>query len=92
MKSDENPIITSTVLQLAFAAWQKRLGIDDLAPAGVSWERFSSWWDATTRRAAFASIRDACRKAWVAASPRHGEHVQFDAWWQRIVDSQPVIS
>jgi hypothetical protein len=92
INDDENPVITCTVLQLAFVAWQKRLGSDDLAETGASWERFIEWWDAALAAPGFASIREACRKAWVAASPRHGEHEQFDAWWKTILDARPVIS
>jgi hypothetical protein len=87
----ENPTITSTVLQLAFVAWQTRLGSDDLTPHGPSWDRFNAWWTERHDAHGFASIRDACQRAWEAASPRHGKPVQFDAWWKKIVGSQPIV-
>jgi hypothetical protein len=78
----DNPIITSTVFQLAFAAWQKAQGLDSLDPSGDSYERFDAWWCA---QGGFLSIKDACQRAWNAG-------MGFDDWWKSIVDSQPAVS
>lgn len=81
----ENPVITCTQLQLAFAAWMRGLGSDDLSQDGVEWELFNMWWDENHN--SFSSLMDACEKAWHAA-----QDDLFCNWWQSIVDSQPKVT
>lgn len=88
---DDNPIITCTVMQLAFVAWQKRHHSDDITPSGWGWNGFRAWWDERAE-AGFASIREACWKAWAAAVPRHGDGERFEAWWATVLAARPEVS
>jgi hypothetical protein len=79
---NDNPALTCTVEQLAFAAWQRAAGASNLMESGPSWERFSAWWSAHATE--FKTIRDVCAMAW-AESSAHA----LDEWWRGIVASQP---
>lgn len=79
---DDNPAITCTVEQLAFAAWQKAAGIASLVESGPSWERFVVWWSAHATE--FKTIRDVCAIAWAESSAH-----ELEEWWRSIVTAQP---
>lgn len=88
------PIITCTQMQLAFNAWQLAKSAFHLDQASLDpTPEFRAWWDAGH---AFASLRDCCWAAFVAARPPvepiHGAQHHFDAWWQEILDTQPVTA
>ncbi|HEY6019426.1 MAG TPA: hypothetical protein VIY48_05835 [Candidatus Paceibacterota bacterium] len=75
----DNPIITCTVKQLAFAAWQKCRGNHSLLATGDSWNEFQQFWLSHK----FESTLDACAKAWTGLG--------FGEWWLTILKAQPVI-
>ncbi len=79
----ENPIIACTVKQLGFAAWQESRGASSLDESGPSWERYSSWFEASRT---FISIHDVVNRAWNEAQ---GD--RRDAWWKLIVEAQPSV-
>lgn len=65
---EDNPALSCTVEQLAFAAWQGAVGAPSLAESGPAWESFSTWWQ--KRAADYTSIRDVCAMAWAESSAR----------------------
>jgi hypothetical protein len=94
-------MITCTVKQLAFVAWQRRrnpmaladnsdLDLDPSCPSGIE---FDTWWDSHKLVSidppvgGFPSIRIACWEAWLAApsQPTRDNSESFAAWWQRDV-------
>ncbi len=75
---DDNPAITCTVEQLAFAAWQRAVGEASLSESGPSWERFSAWWRRHATR--YTTIRDVCAMAWAESSAR-----ALEDWWRDVV-------
>jgi hypothetical protein len=79
---DDNPAISCTVEQLAFAAWQQAVGAPSLAETGPSWERFSTWWRKNATR--YSTIRDVCAMAWAESSAR-----ALEEWWRDVVARQP---
>jgi hypothetical protein len=95
MSDDNNPTISSTMLELAFVAWQvRRNNYDaatiDLDQTGSSWEAFERWWGAINS-GGITSLRDLCWRAWIASAghARYDDPAKFGAWWQIIVDAQP---
>lgn len=95
--NDDNPMIFCTPMQLAFNAWQLaktsfHLDQADLAPT----DEFMAWWDATLESMRGESFREVCWQAFLAAKPpvepNHGALNHFNAWWQTIVDAQPVTA
>jgi hypothetical protein len=81
---DDNPTLTCTVEQLAFAAWQKAAGAASFVESGPSWERFSAWWSAHATE--FKTIRDVCAIAWAESSAH-----ELEEWWRGIVISRSQL-
>lgn len=79
---DDNPALTCTVEQLAFAAWQRAIGEASLVESGPSWERFSTWWRKHATQ--YSTIRDVCAMAWAESSAR-----ALEDWWRDVVALQP---
>jgi hypothetical protein len=96
-----DPVISCTVMQLAFVAWQRRRNptarednLDlDLDPGSSSGLEFAAWWDThklvslNPPVGGFRSIREACWEAWLAApiAPTRDDSGLFEAWWQHDV-------
>ena len=79
---DDNPRLTCTVEQLAFAAWQRAVGASSLAESGPSWEAFSAWW--RKHATEYTTIRDVCSMAWAESSAK-----ALEEWWRVVVAAQP---
>lgn len=79
---EDNPAISCTVEQLAFAAWQRAVGAQSLAESGPEWDRFAAWWNKHATE--YTTIRDVCAMAWAESSAR-----ALEEWWKSIVASQP---
>ena len=83
-------------MQLAFVAWQtERFGLAAYKAATMPLtptREFMAWWDQHVD--SLASFRDACWRAWLASrggSERYDDATNFGAWWQTILDAQPVV-
>jgi hypothetical protein len=80
---EDNPALSCTVEQLAFAAWQRAVGAASLTESGPAWEAFSAWWGKHATE--YTSIRDVCAMAWAESSAR-----ALEEWWHGVVaSSQP---
>lgn len=77
---EDNPALSCTVEQLAFAAWQRAVSAQSLAESGPEWEAFSAWW--RTHATQYTTIRDVCAMAWAESSAR-----ALEAWWHGVVAS-----
>jgi hypothetical protein len=77
---EDNPALTCTVEQLAFAAWQRAISAPSLTESGPAWEAFSAWWGKHATE--YTSIRDVCAMAWAESSAR-----ALEEWWHGVVAS-----
>lgn len=93
--SSSDPILSGTEKEYAWDAWQKAFGISfgggSILP---DHEKFVAWWEVTGSRVAWLSKRELMQSAWQAGVYDRLEQstAGFNAWWQEILDTQPVAT
>jgi hypothetical protein len=91
MASDPStPILFGTEKDYAWDAYQKGYGDGKLSPDR---ERFKKYFDEVYLQLGAFSLQDRMRSAWnVGVRDRNEDATAgYDAWWQEILDSQPVL-
>lgn len=77
-----DPMLFGTQMDYAWDAW-KKASSGSSRPA--SNEEFKAWWDGHACTTHWTSLYEMMHAAWNA-----GAQEGFTAWWQGILDSQPV--
>lgn len=88
----DNPQLNATEMQTAWDAWQKAFDAGRLLPHH---DDFQEWWTATALTTSWSTTRDLMQAAWNAGlQDRKQQNAEnsFQAWWEEIIASQPVIS
>ncbi len=92
MANDGDPMLMGTEKDYAWDAWQRAFGEGRvLLPDRAKFEKY---FDEIYRVLADFSLHDRLQSAWNSGVLDRNEQgtAGFNAWWQQILDSQPVIS
>lgn len=83
-----DPILFGTQRDYAWTAWQTAYGAGD--GQGAHEDEFTAWWDVAVA-AHWGSLEALMSAAWLAGSQAAAAKAPtFKAWWQSILDTQPV--